>query len=152
LIKVKDEPFVIEYNCRMGDPETQVVMPRISSDFVSLLVATADGQLRDQQIKIDPKYAVTTCMVSGGYPGVYVKGKRILGLDELSSSLVFHAGTRENLDTIVTDGGRVLAITGVDKTLESARSASYEVVSKLRWDGVYFRNDIGLDLLNRMKN
>ena len=158
LIKVKGEPMVIEYNCRMGDPETQAVMTRINSDLVELLIATGRGELGKQKISFHPEYAVTTCMVSAGYPGDYEKGKTIKGIDPGQGALnnngifVFHAGTRNNNNQIVTDGGRVLTVTGMGKTLESAREASYNGVSKLGWDGVYFRKDIGLDLINLSKS
>jgi phosphoribosylamine--glycine ligase len=158
LIKVKGEPMVIEYNCRMGDPETQAVMTRIKSDFVDLLIATGKGELSVQKISFYSEFAVTTCMVSGGYPGNYEKGKIINGIDSepeginYNGTLVFHAGTRKTNNQIITDGGRVLAVTGMGKTLESAREASYARVSKLGWDGVYFRKDIGLDLINLTKN
>lgn len=158
LIKVKGEPFVIEYNCRMGDPETQAVMPRIQSDLVELLVATSKGELGKQKISLHPEFAVTTCLVSGGYPGDYEKGKSIIGLERSvekskdNAMHVFHAGTKQKDKQIVTDGGRVLAVTGMGKTLESAREASYKGVSKLGWDGVYFRKDIGLDIIRLSKN
>lgn len=157
LIKVKEEPYVIEYNARMGDPETQSVMARLQSDLVELLVATAKGKLKGKSVSIHPNNAVTVCLVSGGYPGDYEKGKVISGLEDGSSKLevggsaVFHAGTKKAGDQIVTDGGRVLAVTGMGNTLESARKAAYEHVSQLHWDGVYFRNDIGMDLI-RMTN
>ncbi len=157
LINVKGEPYVIEYNARMGDPETQAVMPRIKNDLVELLVATARGELAGKTISINPDCAVAVCMVSGGYPGDYAKGKIILGLSSLSDdgspmsngtrSLVFHAGTKKSGNDILTDGGRVLAVTGMGANLEEARRAAYEAVSQLAWDGVYFRKDIGLDLL-----
>lgn len=153
LINVKGDPFVIEYNCRMGDPETQAVMPRIKSDLVDLLIATGKGELGKQKILLHSDFAVTTCLVSGGYPGDYEKGKYITGLDDVigkpkdNAMLVFHAGTKQKDRQIITDGGRVLAVTGTGKTLEEARDASYSAVSKLGWDRVYFRKDIGLDLL-----
>ena len=156
LIKVKNEPLVIEYNARMGDPETQSVMMRLQTDLVELLVATAKGELKEKSITINPDYAVTVCMVAGGYPGNYDKGKTILGLvasgqkPEARSS-VFHAGTKISSNQILTDGGRVLAVTAMGKTLEQARANAYTTVSQLHWDGVYFRKDIGLDLL-RMTN
>ena len=173
LIKVKGEPVVIEYNARMGDPETQAVMPRIKSDLVELLIATAKGDLAGKSISINPDCAVTVCMVSGGYPGDYLKGKIISGLEvgdwkleaggsklETGNSkpetgaIVFHAGTKKSGNEILTDGGRVLAVTGVGADIESARQAAYKTVSQLEWDGVSFRKDIGLDLiaLSRIQN
>lgn len=160
LIKVNEEPFVIEYNARMGDPETQSVMARLQSDFVELLVATAKGELKGKSVSIHPHSAVTVCLVSGGYPGDYEKGKVISGLQSKASSqqpaasspLIFHAGTKQKNEGIVTDGGRVLAVTGMGNTLELARKAAYNQVSQLQWDGVYFRKDIGMDLLHLTKN
>jgi phosphoribosylamine---glycine ligase len=146
LINVKGEPFVIEYNARMGDPETEAVMPRIKSDLVELLVATANGTLAGTVISINPESAVTICMVSGGYPGDYAKGKVISGLDKNFDALIFHSGTKRSESGILSDGGRVLAVTGIGPSLALARQAAYQSVSQLHWDGVYFRNDIGLDV------
>jgi phosphoribosylamine---glycine ligase len=148
LMNVGGHPYVIEYNARMGDPETQAVMPRIKTDFVELLVAAADGELGNKKIQIDDEYAVTIAMVSGGYPGDYDKGKKIDGLEHTNHTLVFHAGTKSQQQEIVTDGGRVLAITGKGKTLQEARQAAYSRAEKIRWEGLYFRKDIGIDLLN----
>ncbi|MBT1701966.1 phosphoribosylamine--glycine ligase [Chryseosolibacter indicus] len=148
LMNVGGEPFVIEYNARMGDPETEAVMPRIKNDLVELLLATAKGELKSQKIEIDSQYAVTVVLVSGGYPGDYSKGKAIHGLGNKSETLVFHAGTKQVSESVVTDGGRVLAITGRGKSLEEARIAAYERASQIQWDGMYFRKDIGIDLMN----
>ncbi|MCI0750953.1 MAG: phosphoribosylamine--glycine ligase [Flammeovirgaceae bacterium] len=148
LMNVGGEPFVIEYNARMGDPETQSVMSRIQSDFVELLVACAKGELKKTSVKIDPDFALSIVMVAGGYPGEYEKGKTINGLTQSTKATVFHAGTKINGKEVVTDGGRVLAVTGKGKTLTEAREQAYEQVAKITWDGVYFRKDIGLDLLN----
>jgi phosphoribosylamine--glycine ligase len=147
LIKVKGEPMVIEYNARMGDPETQSVMLRLQSDLVELLVATANGELSTKKVFINPQHAVTVCLVSGGYPGDYEKGKIISGL-ETSGPLVFHAGTKQSEGNVQTDGGRVLAVTALGNNLEMARKTAYSRVSQLSWEGVYFRKDIGVDLLN----
>jgi phosphoribosylamine---glycine ligase len=153
LIKVKGEPLVIEYNARMGDPETQSVMVRLQSDLVELLSATAKGELQGKKVSISPDHAVTVCLVSGGYPGDYVKGKLIKGIDTEKVTMnnehaqVFHAGTQSANGQLLTDGGRVLAVTGTGAHLESARQAAYNTVSQLHWDGVYFRKDIGVDLL-----
>jgi phosphoribosylamine---glycine ligase len=155
LIKVKGEPMVIEYNARMGDPETQAVMARIDSDLVELLVATAKGELAGKSVKIKDECAVAVCMVSGGYPGDFPKGKIISGLEKKTKAMVFHAGTKRLGSETVTDGGRVLAVTGLGSDLKSARASAYEGTSQLQWDGVYFRNDIGLDLIqveSDMKN
>jgi phosphoribosylamine--glycine ligase len=155
LIKVKGEPVVIEYNARMGDPETQSVMARLQSDLVELLIATAKGELSNKKVSITQQHAVTVCMVSGGYPGDYSKGKSITGLHTASgqkpvasSPIVFHAGTKQKDGSVLTDGGRVLAVTALGDTLEKARQAAYSTVSLLSWEGVYFRKDIGVDLIN----
>ncbi|HEY5826678.1 MAG TPA: phosphoribosylamine--glycine ligase [Cyclobacteriaceae bacterium] len=146
LMNVQEEPYVIEYNARMGDPETEAVMPRIKSDLVELLVAAGKGELKGRQIEIESDYAVTVVAVSGGYPDAYEKGKEISGLNKTGKASIFHAGTKEINGKVVTDGGRVLAITGRGKTLEVARAAAYETISGLSWEGLYFRKDIGVDL------
>jgi phosphoribosylamine---glycine ligase len=148
LMNVGGHPYVIEYNARMGDPETQAVMPRIKNDFVELLVAAASGKLKDKKVEIDNGYAVTIALVSGGYPGDYEKGKSIQGLEKKSDALVFHAGTRKHSTNVVTDGGRVLAITGRGNSLEQARQSAYEGAAGVNWEGIYFRKDIGVDLMN----
>lgn len=146
LMNVQGEPYVIEYNARMGDPETQVVMTRIEGDFVELLVAAASGQLAGKKVYQSPHYAVTVALVSGGYPGDYKKGFPIHGLETQTGALVFHAGTRKSGDRVLTDGGRVLAVTGQGKSLDEARTNAYQGVSGIGWEGLYFRRDIGLDL------
>src|SRR5690606_31972792 len=148
LMNVGGEPYVIEYNARMGDPETQAVMPRIKSDLVDLLEATARGELKDKRVEFDDQYAVTVALVSGGYPGAYQKGKTISGLQDTSGAVLFHAGTRRHNGSVVTDGGRVLAITGRGNNLESARKNAYALAEKISWEGLYFRKDIGIDLMN----
>jgi phosphoribosylamine--glycine ligase len=148
IMNVGGSPYVIEYNARMGDPETQAVMPRIKSDFVELLLATAKGELKGKRIEIDPHYSVTVALVSAGYPESYEKGKIIRGLEANGEKLIFHAGTKRNMGNIVTEGGRVLAVTGKGNSLQEARTSAYESVSRIEWDGVYFRKDIGIDLLN----
>jgi phosphoribosylamine--glycine ligase len=122
-------------------------MPRIKSDFAELLVAAARGELKGRQIEIDPHYAVTVALVSGGYPEGFEKGKQIHGLSD-GDELIFHAGTRSNKDNIVTDGGRVLAVSGRGHSLHEARTATYYRISRIEWDGLYFRKDIGIDLIN----
>lgn len=147
LMNVAGEPYVIEYNARMGDPETQVVLPRIKTDFVSLLFAAATGTLQNTSIETHPEYAVTLSMVSGGYPGDYEKGKAIAGLEKVSDAVAFHAGTKSKENAIVTDGGRVISMMAMGPDLTSAREKAYRGASLLAWDGLYFRKDIGLDLL-----
>lgn len=148
LMNVGGHPYVIEYNARMGDPETQAVMPRIKNDLVELFEATAKGELKHKKIEFDDRYAVTIALVSGGYPGEYEKGKKIKGLQEENKTLVFHAGTKKQQEHVLTDGGRVLAITGKGNSLEEAREAAYSRAAEIQWDGLYFRKDIGIDLLN----
>lgn len=147
LMNVGGNPFVIEYNVRMGDPETEVVLPRIKSDFVELLLSVANNSLGDTSIEVDPGTAVTVMVVSGGYPESYQKGKVITGLDKVSGSMVFHAGTKSNGDKTETSGGRVLAFTSVGNSLQEALKASYRNIEKVSFEGMYYRRDIGQDLL-----
>ena len=151
LMNVGGEPFVIEYNTRMGDPETQSVMARIQSDFLELLVASAKGQLRGKKIVIDSDYAVTIVMAAGGYPEKYEKGKTISNLDGAKAAMIFHAGTKAQNGQLVTDGGRVLGITGQGKTLQEARRKAYSAAETIGWEGAYFRKDIGNDVLDLIK-
>lgn len=149
LMNVDGDPYVIEYNVRMGDPETQVVMPRIKSDLVDLMEATASGTLSETQLEVDKKTASTVVMVAGGYPDSYEKGEKIEGLEEESkNAIIFHAGTKKSGDDIVTNGGRVLAITGLGNNMQEALDNSYELVSSIYWNNVYFRKDIGHDLMH----
>ncbi len=148
VMNVGGNPFVIEYNARMGDPETQAVMPRIKSDFVELLVASAKGDLKNKKIEIDAHHSVTVALVSGGYPGEYKTGKSILGLEKEVDALIFHAGTKKLNENVLTDGGRVLAITGKGNSLEEARAQVYQTASQVYWEGLYYRKDIGQDLIN----
>jgi phosphoribosylamine---glycine ligase len=148
LMNVGGHPYVIEYNARMGDPETQAVMTRIKSDFLELLEAAASGNLKDKKVEIDDQYAVTIVQVSGGYPGNFEKGKTIRGHEKDGRALVFHAGTKRKAEEVVSDGGRVLAITGKGSSLNEAREAAYARAGEISWEGLYFRDDIGLDLLN----
>lgn len=147
LMSVKGEPYVIEYNARMGDPETQAVLPRIKSDLVTLLSAAGKGELATVTLETDTQYAVTLSMVSGGYPGDYAKGKVITGLDKVSETVAFHAGTKNSQNSVVTDGGRVISMMALGPDLASAREKAYRGASLLAWEGLYFRQDIGLDLL-----
>jgi len=146
LIIVKGEPIVIEYNVRMGDPETEVVIPRIKSDLVELFQAVANGNLNDVSLAIDQRSATTVMMVSGGYPEEYEKGKEIFGLDKIEDSLVYHAGTKIENGKLVTNGGRVLAITSFGNDFQEAIKKSYQNIDKLHFDKMYFRKDIGKDL------
>jgi phosphoribosylamine--glycine ligase len=146
LMNCGGDPFVIEYNARMGDPETQAVLPRIKNDFVELLLGAATGKLGGLRVDLDNSHAVTVVMASGGYPGDYSKGKLISGLDAPTDALLFQAGTRLKDIGVVTDGGRVMAVTGLGSNLEEAREKALAAVAKLNWEGLYFRKDIGLDL------
>jgi len=133
----------------MGDPETQVVLPRIKTDLVDLMTATADGTLQDINLEIDDKTASTVVMVAGGYPDKYHKGDAISGLTAPDDkSIIFHAGTKKHRDEMVTNGGRVLAVTGLGNDMKEALDISYDLVSQIYWDNVYFRKDIGHDLMN----
>ena len=147
LIIVKGEPIVIEYNVRMGDPETEVVIPRIKSDLVELFQAVADEKLNELTLDIDSRSATTVMLVSGGYPEAYEKGFEISGLENIEDSLVFHAGTKLENEKVVTNGGRVLAITSYGNDFQEAIKKSYQNIDKLHFDKIYFRKDIGRDLL-----
>lgn len=144
LMKVNGTPYVIEYNARMGDPETEVVLPRIQSDLVDLLVAAADGTLDQVDLKTDSRVATTVMLVSGGYPEAYEKGKIIQGYDNTENVTVFHAGTTFNAQgQVVTDGGRVMALTGLATSLEEALQLSQHAARHIQFDKKYFRKDIG---------
>lgn len=146
LIKVGDDPKVIEYNVRMGDPETEVVLPRIQNDFIDLLKAVASGTLNKVELEIDERSATTVMTVSGGYPGSYEKGKEISGIESITDSIVFHAGTTLKEGKVVTNGGRVMAITSYGDNFKDALKLSYQNVEKLDFDGINYRKDIGFDL------
>lgn len=146
LIKVNDNPYVIEYNVRMGDPETEVVLPRIKTDLVDLFEATCEQQLDLVTLQIDDRAATTIMAVSGGYPEAYEKGKVISGIEEISDSIVFHAGTANKEGKIVTNGGRVIAITSLEEDYKLALKKSYHNIAKLHFDKMYYRTDIGFDL------
>lgn len=153
LINVGGEPMVIEYNVRMGDPETEAVMLRIDSDLVALMRAAAEGNLGDMELKENPQAAVTVMMVSGGYPESYAKGKVISGLDSVTDSVVFHAGTKLTDDgTLVTSGGRVLTASSLGNTVAEALAKSYATLEKISFEGAYSRKDIGADLLKLAQN
>ena len=146
LIKVGDNPFVIEYNVRMGDPETEVVIPRINSDLVALFEAVATEKLADFELSLDERTAATVVVVSGGYPEEFEKGKEIFGLDDTTDSLIFHAGTKEENGKIVSNGGRVLAVTSFANSFLDATKKSYQTIEKLKFDKMNYRKDIGFDL------
>jgi phosphoribosylamine--glycine ligase len=148
LMKVGDDPFVIEYNCRMGDPETEVVLPRIQSDFSALMQACADGKLDGHQVQIDDRTAATVMLVSQGYPGDYEKGKVMTGLGDITDSLLFHAGTKTaEGDQLVTNGGRVIAVTSFGKNVKEAVTQSLKNAERITFDGKYFRRDIGYEFI-----
>ena len=146
LIKVDGEPFVIEYNVRMGDPETEAVMLRVKSDFVDLLEAATSGTMNEQSIEIDDHFAATVMLVSGGYPGNYEKGKVIKGFEEIQNSILFHAGTKQEVNDIVTSGGRVLAVSSYGPSMKEALEQSYINAEKINFGGKYYRKDLGFDL------
>ena len=146
LIKVGEEPYVIEYNVRMGDPETEVVLPRIETDLVGLLQKASEGKLNEVELQVKKEAAATVMLVSGGYPEAYEKGKEISGFEEVKDSIVFHAGTSEENGKILTNGGRVLAITSFGNDYKQALKKSYQNADKLHFDKMYFRKDLGFDL------
>ena len=149
LIKVNNEPYVIEYNCRLGDPETEVVIPRLKNDLVELLTATANGTINTVKIEQDPRFAVTMMLVSGGYPGDYIMGYEIEGLNQtVEGSMIFHAGTATENDLIVTSGGRVLAVTSMGNEVADCVAQSKKILSGIRFIKMYYRSDIGYEFLN----
>jgi len=146
LIKVGNEPKVIEYNVRLGDPETEVVVPRIQNDFVALFEAVATGTLNTVNVKTDERTAATVMLVSGGYPEAYEKGKEMFGLEHASDSLLFHAGTKNQEGKVVTNGGRVLAVTSFGNDFKQALTTSYANIDKISFEGMNYRKDLGFDL------
>ena len=147
LMNHEGEPYVIEYNARMGDPETEVVLPRIESDLLALMIATAKGELSQAELVVSKQHAVTTVVVAGGYPGDYKKGDVIVGYENIEDAMLFHAGTTLDGNLVVTNGGRVLALTGMSNTLERAIQKSQKAANSVLFDGKYYRKDIGLDVL-----
>jgi len=146
LIRVNGEPQVIEYNCRMGDPETEVVLPRLKNDLVQLFQHCAHGTLGKVKIRADKRSTTTVFLVSGGYPGNYAKGKTISGLDQVKDGFAFHAGTTTRDGAVVTDGGRVIAMTSLGKDITAALRKSRRNAKVVQYEGKYFRRDIGKDL------
>jgi phosphoribosylamine--glycine ligase len=147
LMNCAGEPYVIEYNCRMGDPETESVVRRIDSDFVDLLIGVAEGNLNEKELVISNKTAATVVCVAGGYPGEYLKNKVITGTENVRESIVFHAGTGMQGEDVITTGGRVLAITTLQDDLFTAVQQATADAARIYYDGMYFRKDIGFDLL-----
>jgi phosphoribosylamine--glycine ligase len=148
LMNVNDDPYVVEYNVRMGDPEAEVVIPRLKSDLLEMFIAATDGKLENIIAETDPRYAAAIMLVSGGYPGGYEKGKTITGLENVTGSMIFHAGTRQLSEhgQVVTNGGRVLAVTSLGETMRDALDRSYENAQKIRFEKIYYRRDLGMDL------
>lgn len=148
LIKVGEDPYVIEYNVRMGDPESEVVLPRIKTDLLEVFNKLSTGQLKEVKLEIDPRAAMTVMLVSGGYPEEYQKGKEIHGLDQITGDdlIVYHAGTKLAAEKVLTNGGRVIALTGFGDTYKQAMSAVYGQIDQIKFDKMYFRKDIGKDL------
>jgi phosphoribosylamine--glycine ligase len=147
LIKVNDEPYVIEYNCRMGDPETEVVMPRLASDLVEMFIAMEKGGLAQYEVKVDPRAAATVVLVSGGYPNAFEKGKKIQGLDQANdeNTLAFHAGIVDKEGVLLSNGGRVAAITSYGNTTQEAVQKSLEKIKDIHFDNMNYRKDIGYE-------
>ena len=148
LIKVGEDPYVIEYNCRLGDPETESLIPRLRNDLVQLFKAVANQSLDTETISVDPQFAASVMLVSNGYPEAYEKGKVIAGEEKVNDSLVFHAGTKLNDETgkAISNGGRVMAVTSMGLTMKEALAISYKNAGQITFGGKHFRTDIGFDL------
>lgn len=152
LMNDNGEPAVIEYNVRMGDPETEVVMPRLKTDILDLFTATAKGELANTAFELDERFCTTVMLVAAGYPGSYEKGKAIAGCDKVEGSMVFHAGTKNAGGEVVTNGGRVIAVSSFGNTMEEALAKSYANIKKIHFEGMNFRKDIGTDLIRLQEN
>lgn len=150
LMKVGNDPYMIEYNVRMGDPEAEAIIPRLDTDLLELMAASSSGHLNEKSLKIDPRYSASVMLVSGGYPEKYEKGKKITGISRVENSIAFHAGTKEN-DQIETSGGRVIAVTGMGESLENALENAYAGCDSINFEGKYYRKDIGNDLMKYLK-
>lgn len=146
LIKVNNEPLVIEYNVRLGDPETEVIIPRLKTDLIDVFNATAKQKLDSLNIEFDKRAATTVMLVSGGYPETYIKGKEVIGIEKVKDSLVFQAGTIEKEGKIITNGGRVIAVTSLGNTIEEALKQTYKSIENIKFKNMNFRKDIGFDL------
>lgn len=148
LINVNGNPYVIEYNCRMGDPEAQVVIPRIKNDLVELIIAMGEHKLNQVDLQIDERAACTVILVASGYPGAYEKGKKMSGLDQVQNSILFHAGTQKEGEDVLTNGGRILAVTSYGDSIQAALAQSFENIEKIDYEGKTFRRDIGFEFLD----
>lgn len=146
LMNVGGDPFVIEYNARLGDPESEVIIPRIKSDLFDLLEGVAAGDLSERRLEIDTRFVTTVMLASGGYPGDYEKGKEIVGLKDVDECILFHSGTGKSENKIITTGGRVLAVSSYGDTMEEALAGSYRNASRICFEKIYYRPDIGFDL------
>lgn len=155
MIAADGSPRVVEYNCRFGDPEAQPIMMRLKNDLVALCLAALEQRLDTVSIDFDPRAALGVVLAAGGYPGSYEKGKPISGLDADAGSddvKIFHAGTRSDLDRVLTNGGRVLCVTALGDSVTAAQQRAYEMADRIRWDGVYYRRDIGYRAIRRERN
>jgi len=147
LMNINNNPFVVEYNVRMGDPETEVVIPRIESDLLDLFEGVADKNLHEKSFFLNPKTAATVMLVSGGYPDSYEKNKKISGIEKVENSIVYHAGTNQKKDEVITNGGRVMAITSLGNTIHEALEISYKSIENIHFEKMNYRKDIGFDLV-----